>query len=274
MLSPSDPDQWRDRQRALNAERGDGGPAADPHRRRVTAELCRGADVDSPQRLTLLGLGRAGDVDLPELLTRFASVTAVDLDGEGLAEGLAEQGVAGDARVRAAGGVDLLPLPARDPRLPAVLADPPLPDDLRGAAEVAGSLCLLSQLVDRVAELVGRRHPGLPALAAAVRVGHLRRLADCLAPGGVGLLVTDLFSEATCPGLPSVSGDDAADLIAAELARGNVFHGVHPANVLRTLADDPELSPRVARSQCLKPWVWRPGRRAFAVTAVRFRLHG
>ena len=271
---PPDADAWRSRQRHHNRARGAGGAAAVPHRRKVTAELGRGVPADSSRRLTLLGVGRAGDVDLPDLLDRFAFITAVDLDAESLAEGLREQGVDEDDRVRALGGADLLPLPAKMADLLPALTDPPLPDGLNGAADVAGSLCLLSQLVDRAAEAVGRDHPRLPALAAAVRVGHLRRLADCLVPGGVGLLVTDLFSEATCPDLPSVDDDDAADLIAAELARGNVFHGVHPSNVLRTLTGDAELSPRIARSQCLKPWVWRPGRRAFAVTAVRFRLHG
>lgn len=137
---------------------------------------------------------------------------------------------------------------------------------------MAGSLCLLSQLVDRVVRRVGAGHPQLPALAAAVRRGHLRQLADSLVPGGVALLATDLFSEATCPRLRTVTEGDAQALIRDELARGNVFHAVHPAYVLRTLAEDPALSPRVSRSQALKPWVWRTGGRAFAVTAVRFRL--
>ena len=276
---PDPADDWLAVQRANNAGRGDGGPAAGPHRRRVTAELLRGVEPAAGKRLTLLGVGRAGDIDLPDLLDGFGAVTLADLDGESLAEGLDSQGLSDHDRVTTHSGVDLMPLPADTGGLttgqrPAALLDPPLPDGLRGGADVAGSLCLLSQLIERVVRAVGPHHPLLPALAAAVRTGHLRQLAGCLAPGGVGLLVTDLFSEATCPRLRDVPDASAADLVAAELDRGNVFHGVHPTHVLRTLTDDPELSPRVARSQCLKPWVWRPGARAFAVTAVRFRLQG
>ena len=251
------------------------GPEAADHRRRVTAELLRGVDPAVRPALTLLGVGRAGDVDLPALVAAFARVRLVDLDAESLAEGVREQGLRDDPRVEPHGGVDLLPLPdagAGDPALLSAVADPPLPGNLRGAADVAGSLCLVSQLVDRVARRVGGADPRLPTLAAAVRAGHLRRLADCLGPGGVGLLVTDLFSESTCPGLPGLARDQAPARILAELDRGNVFHGVHPANVLRTLREDEHLRGRVARTQCLRPWVWRTGRRTFAVTAVRFRL--
>ena len=277
----TDPDaaagDWRATQREFNRSRADGRDEAAPHRRRVTTELCRGQAGGRSPRLTLLGVGPGLDCDFPALLETFAAVAAADLDASSLAEGLARQGVADDPRVRAVGGDDLMPLPGDADDTAAVMAacaGHRLPGALAGAADVAGSLCLLSQLVDRVAGRVGPADRRLPGFAAAVRSGHLRSLADALRPGGVALLVTDLFSDATCPALRSAADADAPALVERELARGNVFHGVHPAALLRTLREDPGLAPRVVRAQCLKPWVWRTPNRAFAVTAVRFRLGG
>ena len=268
---PTDPAR-RELHRAWNAARGDGGPGAAPHRAKVTGELLRGVDPAAGAALTLLGAGRCGDVDLPALLGGFASVTAADFDADALAAGFTAQGVAGDPRVTALGGADLMPLPAgRDGFLEAC-GDPPVPAGLAGAADVAGSLCVLTQLIDHALARVGHGHSQAAGVAGVVRAGHLRQLAGCLKPGGLGLLVTDLLSEATCPDLLTASDADAPAVIAAALERGNVFRGVSPAHLLRAVREDPALGPRVARSQLLRPWVWRPGERAFAVTAVRFRL--
>ena len=271
---------WAAVQRAMNLSRFDAWEASGPHRRRVTAELCRGAAGDASQTLTLLGVGPALDLELPRLLERFGTVIAADLDGESLTAGAERQGVSGDPKLKLLAGVELMPA-ADEPFAGAAtgsylagLRNAAAPGSLRGTADVAGSLTLLTQLVDRVVRRVGAGHPALPAFAAGVRVGHLRTLADVLNPGGVGLLVTDLFSDRTLPGLADVPADDVPAVVERELARGNVFHGVHPAYLMQTLRTDPDLAPRVARSQCLKPWVWRTDHRAFAVTAVRFRLKG
>ena len=278
--APAEPAAWVDRQRAMNRSRFDAWEPSAPHRARVTEELARGFDPAGEPRLALLGVGPALDVDLPGLLGTFAEIVAADLDEDSLREGLERQGVAGDARVRAVAGDDLLPTAG------AAFAGEAAGDYLYGLAEgtglprvgdgfaAAGSLALLTQLIERVVEHVGPDHPQLPDFAAAVRAGHLKTLAGLLAPGGVGLLVCDLFSEATCPGLADAAEADLPDLVEREVNRGNVFHGANP----RRLLADAKLAARSAagppKVQLLAPWRWTTTNRCFAVVGVKFRLAG
>ena len=149
------------------------------------------------------------------------------------------------------------------------LEEPRVPDWADGGYDAAASLTLLTQLIDRVAQAVGPDHADLPAFAAAVRTGHLRTLAGLLKPGGVGLLVCDLFSDATCPELKDVAEARVPELAMREIARGNVFQGVHPENLRRTLLSD--VPGKIEKVQLLAPWVWSTGERRFAVTALKFR---
>ena len=58
----------------------------------------------------------------------------------------------------------------------------------------------------------------------------------------------------------------------AELARGNVFHGVNPLSLIDAVRT--ELPGPVTKSQLIKPWVWRTDHRAYAVAAVKFKRPG
>ena len=270
---------WLASQRAANRSRFDAWDASAPHRARVTAEIARGFSPADEADLLLLGVGPAVDVDLPALLRTFSSIVAADFDGDTLGEALARQGVADEPGLSVAIGDDLLPgaeAPAAsglgDAYLGKLAAIPALPAIGGERFDAVASLSLLTQLIERVVQRVGPDHPRLPRFAEAVRAGHLRTLAGLLEPGGVGLLVTDLFSDATAPGLADVPPDDVPEFVVAEVGRGNVFHGVHPSTLLDTLRSDPVLAPRIGPTQLLKPWVWTTDRRAFAVTAVKFRL--
>ena len=275
VANPAAGGDWLAVQRASNLTRFDAWEASASHRDRVTAEIARGFSPEAEPRLCLLGVGPAVDVDLPTLLETFSEVVAADLDAATLGEGLRRQGVGEDPRVRAAGGVDLLPT-AGDPHEGAAagdylasLAERRLPTEIGAGFDAAASLTTLTQLIDQVVHAVGSENPSLPDFAAAVRAGHLRTLAGLLRPGGVGLLVCDLFSDVTCPALADAADAEMPDLVRRELARGNVFHGVHPDGLLRSLRTD---VPGVGPTQLLKPWVWRTVHRRYAVTAVKFRL--
>ena len=273
-------DDWADRQREMNRSRFDAwGPSA-PHRARVTEELVRGFDPADEPRLTLLGVGPALDVDLPDLLRTFAEIVAADLDGDSLREGLARQGVADDPRVRAVAGDDLLPTAGADFDGVAAgaylggLAEGRALPNVGGRFEAAGSLALLTQLIERVVVHVGPDHPQLADFAAAVRGGHLKTLAGLLAPGGTGLLVCDLFSAVTCPELTDAAEADVPALVEREVARGNLFHGVHPLRLREDAIAAATSAAGPPKVQLLKPWRWMTTYRCFAVTGVKFKLAG
>ena len=295
---------WVDRQRAMNRSRFDAWEPSASHRAQVTEELTRGFDPADEPRLALLGVGPALDVDLPDLLGTFGEVVAADLDGDSLREGLARQGVADDPRVRAVVGDDLLPNAGADfdgaaaGAYLAGLAERRALPNVGAGFDAAGSLALLTQLIERVVERVGPDHPQLPDFAAAVRGGHLKTLAGLLVPGGTGLLVCDLFSAVTCPELTDVPDEEVPALAEREIARGNLFHGVHPLRLVEdatTAATTAAGPPKVQRPekfvtaatyiaattaagppkvQLLRPWRWRTTNRCFAVTGVKFKLAG
>ena len=270
---------WAASLRADNRSRFEGWEPSAPHRRHVTRQLALGFDPADRPRLALLGFGPGLDADLPTLLTTFAEIAVADIDGETVREALDRQGVAGDDRVKTAFGGDLLPT-AGGPHAGEHAADyadglsagRPVPG-VGGGFDAAGSVAVLTQLIDRVVDRVGPDDPRLPDFAAAVRVGHLRTLAGLLKPGGVGLLVTDLFSAVTCPALKTADSADVPALIEAELAKENVFVGVHPVLLMHSARGEIG-GVRVAKTQLLKPWRWDTANRSYAMTGVKFRLAG
>lgn len=256
----------------------------EPHRRRVT-ELLLAQTGDGTKRLCVLGAGNANDLDLARLLPQFAEVHLVDLDATALAEGqrrqALESGVAG--RLHLHGGVDVTGVaellsrwtPAAPPsddeavscvRLAAEAAVPTLPAPF----DVVASVCLLTQLADSVVNSVGQQHARFVELLLAVRTRHVRLLVELLAPGGAGLLITDVVSSDTCPELKNVPEGQLAELLQRAIAARNFFHGANPFVLAQLLRSEVRLAPLVGRVELLAPWRWNLGPRVYAVCAVVF----
>jgi hypothetical protein len=146
------------------------------------------------------------------------------------------------------------------------LYSPPLPTE---SFDVVASTCLLTQLIDSVAMSLGADHPRFMELMLAVRDRHLRLLVELLAPGGLGVLVTDIVSSDTCPALLTAPEDYFSVLTSRQVDEGNFFTGANPRVLQHWFTNDVEVGPLVERVQLVRPWQWRVGPRAFAVCAVK-----
>jgi hypothetical protein len=277
-------DDPKARQAAFNAASRDQWDAFAGHRREVSALL--GA-VAGPgrTRLCVLGAGNGNDLDLPALLAAHREVHLVDLDAEALARGAARQGVAGHPALRLYGGLDVTgmldAIATWSPRTPigpadlAALAAWPAGRvglALPGPFDLVGSTCLLSQLIDTAFRALGGRHPRFGAALRAIRAGHLRLLARLAAPGGAAVLITDVVSSETFPPLSSAPESALAGLLPRLAREGNHIQGVHPADLMSALRDDPELGARVSGLESLRPWRWRLHAREYLVWALKYRI--
>jgi hypothetical protein len=102
--------------------------------------------------------------------------------------------------------------------------------------------------------------------------GHLELLALLLAPGGVGLLVTDVSSSEMAPLTSLARALPPATLLAALTLNGRVFPALAPHEIQHVLREDPCFAPRVECVRLEPPWLWRAlPDRDYLVVAHRFR---
>lgn len=265
-----------------NAASRDGWDRFRPHRERVSGLL--GGAPGGPSRLCVLGAGNCNDLDLNALLAVHRDVYLVDLDAEALAHGVARQGLKGHPALRLHGGIDLTgaldeldkwapDAPVSDEALAACAERPlrairPL---LPGSFDVVASDCLVSQLMNSVVRTAGEKHPRFLAALQAVRAGHLRLLADLVAPGGRAALISDVVSSDTYPALASVPEVLLPALLNQLLQERNFFHGVNPAAVASFLRTDPTVSAQVNHLEWVRPWLWDFGPRVYLVYACTVR---
>jgi hypothetical protein len=130
---------------------------------------------------------------------------------------------------------------------------------------------LLSQLVGCVVRTAGESHPRFLEALRAVRAGHLRLLADLVAPGGAGVLIADVVSSDTAPALASAQERLLPGLLAGLIQQRNFFHGVNPAVLGSFFRTDPVVAEQVTDLEGVPPWLWDFGPRVYLVCAVTFR---
>jgi hypothetical protein len=271
-----------DRQIRNNRESRDCWDRFRAHRRHVTKLL--GGTGATPSRLCVLGAGNCNDLDLATLLSVHAEVHLVDLDAAALDYGVACQGLQGHSLAHRYGGIDITAvldhLARWGPSTPIAESDlracmeaglqrvrPGLP----GPFDVVASTCLLTQLMNGVVGRLGNRHPQFPAALQAVRAGHLRLLTDLVAPGATGILITDVVSSDTYPGLGDL-GDAVLPSVLSQLIRTrNFFHGVNPAALDLFFSTDPVVAPQISGLTVAPPWLWDFGPRVYLVFACTFQ---
>ena len=205
------------------------------HRRNVTGLLAGGPPA-KPSRLCILGAGNCNDLDLAALVAAHRQIHLVDIDDAALARGVARQGLAIHSALHLHAGIDVSgllddmaawspPTTIGPAELEACVERPVRSVVLPGPFDVVASTCLLSQLMGGVVHTVGSAHPRFVESLQAVRTGHLRLLAHLIAPGGSGVLITDVLSSDTVPTLGSLPeeriahGDHAIDPRAQFLSR-------------------------------------------------------
>jgi hypothetical protein len=136
---------------------------------------------------------------------------------------------------------------------------------------VAASTCLLTQIIQCVVRAAGERHPRFVEALRAVRAGHLRLLADLVAPGGTGVLVTDVVSSDSFPALASCDEGSLPAVLNRLVRAGNFFHGANPAALASSLLADPAVAQAVEAVGWAPPWLWDFGPRVYLVCALAFR---
>jgi len=253
-----------------------------PHRDRVTRLLVDSATPGA--RLCVLGAGNCNDVDLGRLLQAFREVHLVDLDADALTAGVARQGHENSARVSLHGDVDVTLLadrlaswtpehPPESDELDACLerAATPPPLDLPGPFDTVCSACLLTQLLDSVAMMLGERHPRYLEAVLAVRARHLRLLVELLRPGGTGVLVMEIVSSATYAELPDVPESRLMETATRLINERNFFTGMNPLAIHASFRSDPQLIPWVEAAEITQPWLWDLGPRVYLVCAIVVR---
>jgi hypothetical protein len=249
----------------------------------VTGHLLRLAPANQAGRLCVLGAGNCNDLDLAALSASYREVHLVDLDQEALAQAVAHQRPADAGRLYLHGGIDLTGIldQLAAPCSASASDDDQFEKALRGAAgssvdlpgpfEVVASVCVLTQLIEAVLLSSFRSHPRLFDLALAVRTRHLQQLVDLIAPGGSGLLVTDVVSSESYPPLAHTPEVELPRTLQRLIAERNFFHGVNPIVLATLLRTEGALAAQVAECELLPPWLWDFGPRTYAVCALRLR---
>lgn len=241
------------------------------HRARLTLAILARAPAGGEARLCLLGAGNAFDVDLDAIAGVFREVHLVDIDAEAVAGAVARVSAERRARVVAQAPVDVsgvfdrFEAWSRAPPTPGDLADQARSAVERAAAALPGpfdvvvSCCLLTQLQLVLLEVVGDRNPRFEDIRAVVNRVHVRLLCSLLAPGGIGLLVTDLTDSNMYP-LDDVAPDaDLGVLMRDLLHAGNIIHVAHPGLLSAEIRRDPDLSTRYRVRTPVGPWLWHNG---------------
>jgi hypothetical protein len=193
--------------------------------------------------LCVLGAGNCNDLDLPGLVTVFDRIHLVDIDADALRTACSRGPT--HAGVRAHGGIDLTSISVE--RLVGAVEE---------LSDVVVSTTLLTQLVADSHDDRGQQ-PLTVAELVSVRARHLHQMNALLRPGGWGLLVNDLASSTTVPGLAAVPEPQLPALLRTLVTTGNFFAGSNPYAICAQLMETATPGGRVAEVTLHPPWVWR-----------------
>lgn len=233
--------------------------------------------------LTVLGAGNCNDLDLTRLAESFRRVSLVDVDRPSVEDGVTRQGHVAGSSAFPIHETDLSglftelaaldnPEPTDDElRKLADHAAAAQPDGLPEAASVVISTGLITQLVEATIKAVGEtqfaeQDSAAVRLLQAVRRRHLRLLSELTQPGGTAILVTEVVSSDTAPGICDTPVADLPNVLSGCLAAGNFFTGLHPG-ILHSELTSEEFGPGFESVRATPPWLWHFTARTYAVVA-------
>lgn len=253
------------------------------HRTNVTNLLTHNSGAGNG-RICILGAGCCNDLDLHHLVAAHREVHLVDLDADAIVRGLRWQGLENYPSVCCHGGIDVTgtydtiaawsPLTVVQREQLTACVEAPQNRTLTrlpGPFDIVASTCILSQLMRTVVRSVSQEHPCFAPLLQAIRTGHLRLLVRLIAPGGIGLLITDVLSSEFYPELASVAHEDLSSLISQLVQERKFFSGVNPAAIRRDFRTDAVLSSELAEVIPLAPWLWDTGPWVYVVVGWKLR---
>ena len=256
------------------------------HRETVTQLILNSAGDGNS--LTVLGAGNCNDIDLGQLADRFEIISLVDIDRTAIEAGMRQQGFPlDDKRFRILASdvtgffselneLGLTENPDAEKLLElATLAAKSQPAELPSPADVVVSTGLITQLVEATIKTAGEANvastdsPGLQ-LVQAVRRRHLRLLSELTNPSGTAILVTEVVSSKTVPGLPNARREQLPALLQSCLASGNFFTGLHPGIIYQEMMS-PDFGCEFEGVRLTPPWLWEFTARTYAVVALSAR---
>jgi hypothetical protein len=254
-----------------------------PHRKRLTQLISR-CLTDLPS-LCILGAGNCNDVDLVALSAHFTEIHLVDIDEEALERGVSRQPVARSdielhGKVDVTGVVEILddwshgsPVDAEVDKLCSEIERIPHVGLGTGSVGVVVSATVLTQLIDSVVVSLRPDHPRMTELVTRLRDAHLRLLVHLLAPGGVGMLVSDLVSTSTYRDIGDVQHAHLFGVMRRLVSTHNFFTGANPFAIVRTLLREADFSQAIDQISLHQPWLWNsnPGtmRLVYAITFAK-----
>lgn len=235
------------------------------HRARVTSLVLEAGG----HSLAILGAGNCNDLDLPTLAARFREIHLADIDEGALQRARARQapGVAAalmlHAPIDVSGALARLaeyrdkPPTLKQVGLLAQAGCESVRAALPGTFDVVLSACVLSQLMHTCEVVLGKQHPMLGDIASAVAVGHIRSLVLSVAPGGTGILVTDVVSSDTFPVEELLPEWGPLALLEHLDTTKNILSGTEVSFLRRILNRDEAIAPLIESPRIVPPWLWR-----------------
>ena len=181
-----------------------------------------------------------------------------DLDREAMEQALLRQGIPEGSNIHLRDDLDLSGLGGPD----ADTAKVPAKD-----FELVVSTCVVSQLL----ETVSRLHPPgsrRDRTMLRVRDAHVRLLTDLIAPGGTGVVVTDMAEAVAEPGAAEPR-EPASSRESEQM--GRYFLGLGPQGLEDALRAVPHVAESFWGVKQVEPWTWQlDAIRRYLVHAVRF----
>jgi hypothetical protein len=184
------------------------------HREKVTRLTLHALSYHPFGRVCVLGAGNCNDLNLTEIARKAAEIHLVDFDDVALDRAQARANAQmGDCSADAATllthrGVDLTGLSSYllgdDVSSAESIVERALEGPKIGIGQpfdVVISAGLLTQLISLPVDALGEGNASLNSVIIAVRTAHLRLMRTLLECGGHGILVTDVVSSDTIPGL-------------------------------------------------------------------------
>ncbi len=225
------------------------------HRTRMM-RLIRKAQGGARGRIAVLGAGNCNDLHLRELVSSFSEVHLFDLDRAAMDDAVARQCPNQASKIRLHGDLDLSGWSSRDAASQVQNDRETTRTDGNLEFDLVVSTCLLSQLMETVDRLVPEG-AAERELMLQVRDRHLGLMSKMVAPGGSGLVVTDMSSSDSAPDVADCPQARASDLMGAVIRDGSCFTGLSPEAVARALDRAAAVNGRIQEQELTPPWLWQ-----------------
>ncbi len=280
-MSHDDP-LWRSEHRRRNQSSRDAFVSYTGHREHVMNLLV------NPSRprgsLCIVGAGNCNDIDLPRLLQHHDHISLVDIDPESVMAGVERQIGLANPRIWISESVDITGVLDHVQRIPSaeaveerrhwfaelasLRAVEPRLDSPFAQYDHLASLCVLSQVIDTLAAMLGEFDAAFVTEVMGTRREHFEWIAGLVKPAGTATVVVDFVSTATFPHLMSIPEPELARELHAQITAQNFFTGLNPFAIEVLLKTDKTLSGLFHNVRLARPWRWDMGAKQFAVAAL------